>query len=307
MKKIMMTILAVLTASTVLMAQEKKEWEGPKVGDVSIGITFNPVSLASQLKIHPKAGSLAGDDGAAQNIALKKQMFIMSQDPVAAFRLKYRMAEKWNLRASLGFSGSHINYTEYVRDDAAFAHNPATENKVADVVKSDLISGNVALGAEFVTGKKLKFVMGFNILYALAGGKLNFNYGNVLNAENQVPSTFAYTAWTTLNPDDKAGAAQGIAYARPTETYNSGICHGIGLQMDMGIEWFFQDRISLGAAVTFTPVMFSFQPQTYTKLEGYSSITGKVENYNNLVSPGSWACLYGTENLGFQVSLNYYF
>ena len=76
MKKIMMTILAVLTASTVLTAQEKKEWEGPKVGDVSIGITFNPVSLASQLKIHPKAGSLAGDDGAAQNIALKKQMFI---------------------------------------------------------------------------------------------------------------------------------------------------------------------------------------------------------------------------------------
>ena len=218
MKKIMMTILAVLTASTVLMAQEKKEWEGPKVGDVSIGITFNPVSLASQLKIHPKAGSLAGDDGAAQNIALKKQMFIMSQDPVAAFRLKYRMAEKWNLRASLGFSGSHINYTEYVRDDAAFAHNPATENKVADVVKSDLISGHASLGAEFVTGKKLKFVMGFNILYALAGGKLNFNYGNVLNAENQVPSTFAYTAWTALNPDDKAGVAQGIAYARPTET-----------------------------------------------------------------------------------------
>ena len=306
MKKVLMTILAVLTASTVLMAQEKKEWEGPKVGDVSIGITFNPVSLASTLTIQPKAGSLAGD-AAGGSIALQKQMFIMSADPVAAFRLKYRMAEKWNLRAMIGFNGSHINYTEYVRDDAAFALNPATENKVADVVKSDLISGHAAIGAEFVTGKKLKFVMGFNILYALAGGKLSFNYGNVLNADNQVPSTFAYTAWTSLNPDDKAGVAQGIAYARPLETYNSGICHGLGFQMDMGIEWFFQDNISLGAAVTFTPVMFTFQPQTYTKMEGYSANTGKVENYNLRVSPGSWACLYGTENLGFQVSLNYYF
>lgn len=309
MKKLMMTILAVLTASTVLMAQEKKEWEGPKVGDVSLGFTFNPVSLASTLTIQPKAGALAGD-AAVDNIVLKKQMFIMSADPVAALRLKYRMTEKWNLRAMVGFNGSHINYTEYVRDDAAFALNPATENKVADVVKSDLVSGHAAIGAEFVTGKRLKFVMGFNILYALAGGKLHFNYGNVLNGENQVPSTMAFTAWNPSpagNPDSGVGAAQGIAYARPLETYNSGVCHGLGFQMDMGIEWFFQDRISLGAAVTFTPVMFTFQPQTYTKMEGYSSINGKVENYNYLVSPGSWSCLYGTENLGFQVSLNYYF
>ena len=53
--------------------------------------------------------------------------------------------------------------------------------------------------------------------------------------------------------------------------------------------------------------MFSFQPQTYTIYEGFSSLSGKVEQYNGLVSPGSNALLYGTENLGCRLTLNYYF
>jgi hypothetical protein len=52
--------------------------------------------------------------------------------------------------------------------------------------------------------------------------------------------------------------------------------------------------------------MLTFQPQTFTIMEGFSTKTGKVEQYNLLVSPGSWSCLYGTENIGFQISLNYY-
>ena len=35
--------------------------------------------------------------------------------------------------------------------------------------------------------------------------------------------------------------------------------------------------------------------------------TGKVEKYNGLVSPGSDAFLYGTENIGLRLSVNYYF
>lgn len=75
----------------------------------------------------------------------------------------------------------------------------------------------------------------------------------------------------------------------------------------MGVEWFMTGRISLAGAMTFTPVMFIFQPQTWTKFEGFSSKTGGVEQYNDLVSQGSSAVLYGTENIGFNVSLNYYF
>ena len=154
--------------------------------------------------------------------------------------------------------------------------------------------------------------MGFSFLYAIGGGNLAFKYGNTMTPLNPVPSSLPYSGWingptAALNPDANAGAAQGIAWARPLKTYNSGIHHGIGAQVDMGIEWFFQDRISLGAALTFTPIMFTFQPQTYTIMEGFSTKSGQVEEYHELVSPGGWSCLYGTENLGFQLSLNYYF
>ncbi len=311
MKKLMSILLAALMAAPVIMAQEKKEWNEPKVGDIAIGVTFNPVSLASRLTVRPDLGK-AVNGTVAGNMAIQKQMYCLSQDPVAAFRMKYRFQENWNLRVSLGLSGSHIHYTEYVQDDNAVALNPQSENKVADAVRSDLNSGNLAVGAEFVKGKKLKFTMGFSFLYAIGGGILKFDYGNRISDLNKIPSTMPYTGWiagTTgaLNPDNAAGAKQGIAWARPLKTNNSGIHHGIGAQVDMGIEWFFQDRISLGAAVTFTPIMFTFQPQTYTIMEGYSTISEKVEQYNMLVSPGGWSCLYGTENLGFQISLNYYF
>ena len=312
MKKTMIALLAVLMAVPALMAQEKtqKEWDEPKVGNVSIGITFNPVSLGSRLTVQPKAGNSVNET-VSGNMAVDKQLYALSQDPVAAFRLKYRFAEKWNLRVALGFSGSHINYTEYVQDDKAVLENPASTNKVSDVVKSELNSGNLIVGAEFVKGKKLKFTMGFSLLYALGGGKLTFDYGNKLTELNPIPSTLPYTGWISgstaaLNPDNGAAKAQGIAWGRPLKTNYSGIHHGLGAMVDMGIEWFFQDRISLGAAVTFTPIMFTFQPQTYGVMEGYSTLSGKVEQYNLLVSPGGWSCLYGTENIGFQVSLNYY-
>ncbi len=314
MKKILATLLAAMIALPMLYAKDEKaqpqEWNEPGVGSWAIGITFNPVSLASRLTVQPKAGT-AVNGTISGSMAIEKQLYALSQDPVLAIRAKYRVAENWNMRMALGFSGSHIHYSEYVQDDAAVLLNPASENKVTDAVKSDLTSGNLVLGAEFVKGKKVKFTMGFSLLYAIGGGKLNFAYGNAMTYSNPIPSSMPYSGWingasAALNPDHGAAAAQGIGWARPLKTNNSGVHHGIGVAMDMGIEWFFQDRISLGAAVTFSPVMFTFRPQTYTVMEGLSTYTGKVEQYNLLVSPGSWSCLYGTENIGFQLSLNYY-
>lgn len=132
-----------------------------------------------------------------------------------------------------------------------------------------------------------------------------------MTPENRVPSSMPMTRPApagSKNPTLNDFQSQlGIAYARPTRRYNVGYIHGIGINADMGVEWFMTGRISLAGAMTFTPVMFIFQPQTWTKFEGFSSKTGGVEQYNDLVSPGSSAVLYGTENIGFNVSLNYYF
>ena len=40
------------------------------------------------------------------------------------------------------------------------------------------------------------------------------------------------------------------------------------------------------------------------KIDKYN---GKVAQYNDLISPGSTYLLYGTENIGVNISLHYYF
>ena len=306
MKRIMLVLGALVVSTGVLMAE--KEWTNkvPEVGSVGIGITFNVASLATQMQTQPNADSHLGPfmfDATDGLFNTPASMYILSQDPVAAFRVKWRMTEHWNLRGSIGFNGSHLDYSEYVRDDLAFALDANSENKVVDHVKSDLNSTNFAIGAEFTAGpRNLKFVAGVNLLYAFAGGKMDFTYGNAITSVNKAPtSLIGGTGY-----DDFPGG-MGIVWGRPLERKNAGFTHGIGIQADMGIEWFFVQNLSLGAVATFTPIMFMKQSQTYTTYEGYSAKTSKVEQYNKLVSPGSWACLYGIRNLGLQLSLNYYF
>ena len=330
MKKILILSLAALTLASVgAKAQgesnvpegkritcyhvysDKAPHFSPKRGDWSIGVTFNPATLSYRLKMQPDNGDFAGDfiEGMATS---SKQMFILSQDPLAAFRVRYYLSDNWAVRATLGLNGSHINYREYVDDDLAKAVNPDSKNQVADAVLSNLNSGSLSVGMQYLAGKgPLRFTAGFGLTYAIAGGSLNFKYGNAMTPENRVPSSMPMTRPApagSKNPTLNDFQSQlGIAYARPTRRYNVGYIHGIGINADVGVEWFMTGRISLAGAMTFTPVMFIFQPQTWTKFEGFSTKTGGVEQYNDLVSPGSSAVLYGTENIGFNVSLNYYF
>ena len=330
LKVSLLTMFFLATASTVALAQEYQTVpEGqrmtcyhvyskgdaqkfsPKRGDWSVGVTFNPATLGYQLKMQPKNGEYAGAF-IADNATAKKQMFILSQDPLAAVRVRYYFNESWALRMTLGLNGSHVDYKEYVQDDLAKAIDPNSENKVVDNVISNLNSGSLAVAAQYMAGKgSLKFITGFGLVYAIAGVGLNFNYGNKITDLNKVPSSMPMTMPPATGAKDPTlndfQSTLGIAYGRPLKRYNVGYVQGLGITADMGVEWFMTGRLSLTATMTFTPVMAIWQPKTYAIYEGFSSRTGKVEQYNSLVSPGSHAWLYGTENIGCNLSLNYYF
>lgn len=303
-----------LLLSSALFAQERgkgaSEKFSPKGGEWSIGVTFNPATLGYKLSMQPKAGEYAGAF-ISDNATASKQMFILSQDPLAAFRLRYYINENWAIRATVGLNGSHIDYKEYVQDDLAKSIDPNSENKVVDDAISNLNSGSLAVGAQYLAGKgPLKFLAGFNLVYAIAGGGLSFDYGNAITSLNPVPSSMPMTQPAASGSDPTLNdfkSTLGIAYGRPLKRYNVGVTQGLGISADMGVEWFIMGKLSLTAAMTFTPVMFMWQPQTYAIFEGFSSLTNKVEQYNDLISPGSHALLYGTENIGFNVALNYYF
>lgn len=299
--------LICLIATSASAQKSEKSYYTPKKGDWAVGVIFNPASLGSKLAIQPKHGEFAGTY--VQGLALdKRQMFIMSQDPVAGIRLKYHTSDKSALRISVGLNGSVVNYREYVTDDRAVALNPNSTNKVVDNAQSAFNSVSLMVGNEWKLGEKaVKFVFGFDVMYTVAGGKLRYQYGNAITEYNKVPSTMPMLGTTTNEGVNDWSENAAIPYARPVRSYNQGYIHGIGISVDMGLECFVAERLSLGVALNFTPLMFTIQPRTWTTYEGFNNWSGKVEEFTNLVSPGSNALLYGTENIGCRISMQYYF
>ena len=308
MKKIILLTLAVLTLSTSLSAEDKakKEKFVPKAGDFSFGITFNPMAVAGK-SFQPAKGDFVGNYINSYGTEAK-QMWVLGTEPLASLMVKYRMSEIMSLRANLGFTGSSINYKEYVDDDKADALSNA---KVVDVIhnKQNNVSLALALELHKVFGS-FQFNAGIGLIYGVGGGRITYTYGNPLTPlegvwrrttmpylQQVAPGTDGLNQWT---------AANGIAAAYPTESYNQGYVQGLGLCLDMGLEWFCLPRVSVALSMTLTPVMAVFQPQTYTVYEGYSTYKDSLDTFNKLVSPGSNAVLYGTESLGFRLSLNYY-
>jgi hypothetical protein len=287
------------------MQAQEKTYFSPQKGKWAIGVTFNPASIGSTIAIQPKNGEFAGDylEGLAAN---PKQMFIMSKDPMASIKFKYYTSSKSAFRASIGINGSLVNYREYVQDDLAKAINPDSQNQVVDRATSSMNSFSVMLGKEWTKGTKaIRFIYGVDLMYTVAGGGISFKYGNVMTDVNQAPSTMPMTQ-SGGNLNNFIDEGWGIAYGRPVQRKNIGYIHGLGISADAGLEVFLAENISLSAALNFTPIMLTFQPQTYTVYEGFSTKTGKVEQVNGLVSPGSTAFLYGTQNIGCRISLTYY-
>ena len=295
-----------LMAAVSLTAQERKYYT-PEKGDWSVGVIFNPASMSSQMLAQPKPGDFVGK-WISDNAASPHQMFMLSQDPVAAVRVKYRTSRNWSVRASVGFNGSLVNYREYVPDDLALALDPDSQNQVVDEIQSRMNSGSLMLGCEYMSGgRAVRFVFGADLLYSIAGGRLCFDYGNKMTDLNHVPSSMPMTSEMKEGSVNDFTARLGIAYGRPVNRYNSGYISALGISFDMGIEVFLDEKISAGLTMNFTPVAVTFQPETYTVYEGFSTYTGKVESYTGYVSPGSNALLYGIENFGARLSLNYYF
>lgn len=310
MKKIIIALVA-LAAFVALPAQAQDKFS-PKPGAFSFGLTFNP--MAAAVSYQPATGDFANEYISTLG-SDPKSMYFLAKEPLAALMLKYRMGATTSLRFNVGFNGSSTHYKEYVDDQVAQKANPTGGAKVYDQVNAKLNSFTLGVALEFSKPvKSFQFNAGVGLLYAIGGGSMSFDYGNALledfNWTRPTIPMLAYNAdpKASLNqfPATTAGKNVGIDTGYPVERYNIGYNQGIGLSFDMGVEWFAFDHVSVGLAMTVTPVMLVFQPQTWTVFEGYSKFTGNIQRYNDLVSPGSNAILYGLESLGFRLSLNYY-
>lgn len=314
MKNIYSRILTAVAASLFVMGMNAQEQASEsnsssdkvaKAGQVSIGIDFNPIVAAksSSASTVASVGKFMFKDVISEKEKTPNEMFFLAQKPMLAIAVKYKLSDVIAFKGSIGFSGGKMSYREYVRDDAAYYNNPLSNAQVYDVINFSYTGGGVQAGVEFSGGKKsLRFIGGIGLQYSFGGGSASMQYGNSVTSANQTPTCMDKI--TALN--DYSGSVQ-MDYARPVTQYGVGISHGIGLYANMGVEWFFIKNVSLAATVDITPIMVAFQPQTYITYEGYNKYSGLVEEYNRLVSPGSTYLLYGTDNIGMSISLNYYF
>ena len=312
-KVITVSLLCALSMGAMAQTTEKEaKVYTPEVGKMGIGLNFNPVAAAqggNAASFSTVGQFLYGSEGTEGVIANAEskpsQMFILAQQPMVSISFKYQVKEHMAFKASVGSSGGYMNYREYVNDDKALALDPMSKAQVADAVKLHYTGGGITAGLEFNAGKNLRFVGGFGLIYSFGGGDVNFEYGNQVTEANQHPTTMEKID-KNINEFASSGCTW-MDYGRPVKQYNVGVSHGIGIYANLGLEWFFMKNVSLGATVDLTPIMVAFQPQTYTIYEGYDKYNGKVAQYNDLISPGSTYLLYGTENIGVNISLHYYF
>lgn len=281
----------------------------PGKGDFSFGVTWNPISKFGSYQ--PETGDFAGSFVNSLG-DYPHEMYFLGIDPQFSFQIRYHMSDQWSLRATLGLSGSKIDYREYVRDDDAFKADPKSTDKVEDCIHATL--QGISLGAEAEYTKSfgpLAFIGGFGLQFAIGGGSMTMDYGNAYSGSNTSPSTMPYLKLSTaqLSTLNEYGTdpmkSPVLVNGRPLERYNVGACKAIALTCNMGVEYFFIGQMSVTAAVTFVPVAIYFQPQTYTRFEGLDN-TAKYGTFDALVSPGSNALLYGTQNIGLRLGFNYY-
>jgi len=296
--------IAAMNPTKAQEQEEKTSWYNvPPAGYSSIGFTFNPIS-GKRANDMFKAGDFIGNAIAAQG-ASPAQMVILA-DPLISVRFKHKMTETTAFRVSLGFSGANFKYREYVRDDEDFMDDALSTAQVEDMIHFSMNGGGVNLGLEFSGGRhNLQFTGGFGLIYSFGGGAMKFTYGNYMDNLNPVPTIMPIIGDTLMGRGTYYDI--NLAGARPLHRYQVGLIHAFGLSLDVGMEWFFMENLSVGASLSIIPIIFAIQPETYTKYEGYSVKEKDVMTFTKKISSGSRYTLYGTENIGLMLSFNKYF
>ena len=305
MKKLI--FVALLCSLAVSAAAQDKL---PSAGAFSFGVTFNPAAKTGDVQFQPETGDFAGEYILGLGDC-PKQMYMLAKDPLAAFNMRLQFSDYVAFKATLGCNGSKVNYKEFVTDDVAVKANPTSTDKVVDIVTSNMNMVSLGAGLEFYQGfGSLRLTTGVGAVYAVASGNMQFAYGNEITSENKTPTTMGMTQkkvgdTPTLN-ESKGVSNTGpkIGWSRPLERKNVGVNTGIGITCDMGLEYFLTDKIAIGGALAFTPFMVVKQGKTYSLYEGWATNGNALVTYEDLVSPGSNAVLYGTENFSFRLSIS---
>lgn len=277
MKHILTILTAIALCSLPFTAQAQSEEDYlPKAGDLGLSVSANPLSqIATGVSYTQPLVSIAG---------------------------KYMVSDKSALFLNVGwiYNYNHNNY--YADDDAALYLDPFSRAKVIDTREDQITGLNVSFGGERRIGKgKVQGVFGGGIMYAFSYYDIRYSYGNAITSINQQPS-ISDDLYSNIDYPD----VPGVSYQRYLSEFNTTPTHYIGLTGYAGVEWFVAPKVSVGAKLYLTAA-YRFSSGDYYTAEGYNYLTGQVEEWTELLSPSSHGFRFNRDNVGMDISFNFYF
>lgn len=255
----------------------------PQAGDMAISLNLAPfLNVFADETID---GRIGGDSYNSDLISIA---------------LKYMVTDNFGLRFNVGWSYLYNRDNYFVQDDKAVFLNPLSQAKVTDSYISQNTGVSATIAGEYRFGsRRIQGYVGGGLTYALSSYSMNLYYGNAMTEFNQTP---------TIHESGYYDYLSGFSSARYTKISNAGLDfnHHAGVVAFVGFEWFVAKKVSVGAEVNVSAIA-SWGNLQYATLEGYNTLSEKVETWTELYKPSSFAFDFGTQNVGANISVNFYF
>lgn len=295
MKKILSVILATMLIVPAFAKEEEKTEQKasrdystwlPAAGDWSLGFSLDPIASFIGNMFNGNTDNYLRD--LAGESMVNNMFSIMGG---------YMITDQLGVRANIGLNISRMHDHAYVVDDLAKMADPLSRSKVEDIVNSASTSGSIALGADYRVGKRsVQGVFGGGLVYAFSAFNTTYKYGNAITEANQRPTIDgSYDVYDSYMP-----------YARPLKNFNYSGMHTFGAYASVGVEWFVAPKISLGANVNLY-LLYQWTPNRYVTYEGWNNLTLQKETVTDLKYPVSSGFHFGTDNIGANLLMSFYF
>lgn len=308
----MKKFLGILLATALVMPVAAREKESPEErankdystwlpsqGDFSFGFALNPVATFVGNMFNGNTAN-AWQNPAGEPLIKSEVLGLPSSNPLVSVMGSYMVTNQLAVRANVGLGISVKSDNEYVLDDAALFADPLCRAKVTDKNKYNATYGSIALGIEYRVAKTrpIQGVFGAGVNYAFGGATRNYAYGNAITEANQVP--------TIAHPSLYQAVAGYMPNARPLSLQAGNLIHMIGVYGTIGVEWFVAPKIAIGANVN-VGIYYAVNPAQTTVYEGWNTATAKAEEFTELVAPASHGFHFGTDNIGANLYMAFYF
>ncbi|MBO7112683.1 MAG: hypothetical protein J6V75_01885 [Bacteroidaceae bacterium] len=300
MKQIKLLFFAALALATATARSQEAEVQyTPKSGDYALSVSAIPftryIGQFFNGAVSNDYSEFAGQAYIGNDVNTTQFQKI---DPMMSISGKYFLDDETAIRVNLGLIYQREFKKSYARDDAEYALNPFSQQKVIDTYLSKNTGMSLMAGLEKRVGKaRLQGIYGAGVLFALNNQVKEYTYGNAITDINQSP---------TESNGGTAATLDGFAYNRLIKDYNLGASWHLGIVTFVGVEYFIIPRMSIGGEVNFT-ALASFDRPQYQDLEGFSTVDVAKREWTELKSPSSNTITIGTGNIGSNVTLSFYF